>query len=184
MFGAGAGSEILGALSNGNSVIAFESDPTQYAGCKARLTLSSADHDRLVAEHNITPENLPKRLLVPTYNHFYTPVDIGHCSPFAQLPAFPVNSLAGYNKLLINRFRLGLESCDPLRKPCKLCQKDVPKSPTVWQCRWCMSWICASIAAAGSDEPLEFCCDSCMRSGVKKLAGSEESQEEPLPSVL
>ena len=62
VLGGGSGSEVVGALQNGNSVVVFEKDQVQFRAMQARLEQALGVHTTVLTV--IPPDQQPKTLLV------------------------------------------------------------------------------------------------------------------------
>ena len=62
VLGGGSGSEVVGALQNGNSVVVFEKDQVQFRAMQARLEQALGVHTTVLTV--IPPDQQPKTLVV------------------------------------------------------------------------------------------------------------------------
>jgi hypothetical protein len=76
VLGSGSGSEIIGALSNGNSVVAFEYDLEQYKGSLTRINNALGAHEKLTG--HFASDAAPAKLITELERWQWIEGDVGH----------------------------------------------------------------------------------------------------------
>jgi hypothetical protein len=76
VLGGGSGSEVLGALQNGNSVVCFEKDGTQFRAMQARIEQALGAHTAILPSFSV--EEQPNKLIVEPVEYAWQQGTIRH----------------------------------------------------------------------------------------------------------
>ena len=143
VLGGGSGSEVVGALQNGNSVVVFEKDQVQFRAMQARLEQALGVHTTVLTV--IPPDQQPKTLLVEPAEYAWQRGRIRHFDR-----SLPENSEAEFSSAR-KAFRALTKKAraEALRQ---LEEEEVKQEPPEPAC-----YVCGENLGSGE----VFCCKRC-----------------------
>jgi predicted RNA methylase len=182
VLGSGSGSEVIGSLRNGNSVIAFELDPDQFKGTVSRLNEALGAHEKYVSHMPI--EEQPAYLFSPPESWQYTDADLPHFDE--AVPVFGCTAAYKEKKkawrALIAQRKDGHEQGEEVKKPdqgpqCFSCGDPLSKSSYVVECQLCHGKACENCMA----EDAEYCeeCYGKRDVGDRRAMVEDSAPEQP-----
>ena len=179
VLGSGSGSDIIGALQNGNSVIAFESDLEQFKGSLTRVNEALGAHETYIA--HMAPESRPAYLLLPPEVWQWVDADTLHfidAVPVVEaLPAFKAirqdfRSRTARKKHGEQGSAEGRE--EDTSEKCFACGKLFSEAAQVLACRVCSVKACDECLEP--DDPL---CTDCQEKAEEESANEGDEGDTP-----
>jgi hypothetical protein len=165
VLGSGSGSEVIGSLRNGNSVIAFELDPDQFKGTVSRVNEALGAHEKFIS--HMPPEEQPAHLLSPPESWQYVDADLPHFDeavPVFECAAAYKAKKKGFKALTAQK-KGDSEQVEEAKKPdegpaCFSCGESLSKSSYVVECRRCHGKACEHCMAEDAK-----ICEDCFAPG-------------------